>query len=206
MSKPEVRISVFSDYICPFCYIGSRRLMRLEDEFALKVDWCGLEIHPKTPATGMPVSELGYAPERWRGLMANLRRLAAAEQLELRERDFTTNSRQALLLAEAAKQAGRMVFYRLHEALFDGFFRRGLNIGERAVLCNLAADAGMPQDLTSAAWTEPVYQRRLDLNLQRAAQLGVTGVPTYVLGGRLLSGAVDETTLREMARSHLATG
>lgn len=136
--------------------------------------------------------------------MANLRRLATAEQLAPRERDFTTNSRQALLLAEAAKQARRVVFYRLHKALFDGFFRRGLNIGERTVLCNLAADAGMRDGLTNAAWTESEYRRRPDLNLQRAAQLGGSGVPTYVLDGRLLSGAVDETTLGQTAHTHLA--
>ena len=46
MAKPELRISVFSDYSCPFCYIGSRRLRRLGERYDLKVNWCGLEIHP----------------------------------------------------------------------------------------------------------------------------------------------------------------
>ena len=205
MSKPVLRVSVFSDYICPFCYIGSRRLLRLEDEYRLEVNWCVLEIHPETPAEGVPVSQLGYAPAQWQALMHNLQRLAQAEGLQLRERQFTTNSQQALLLAEAAKRAGRTTFYALHEALFDAFFRRGLNIGERAVLQALAQDAGLSPELTAAAWQDPAYRQRLALNARHAVELGLTGTPTYVFGRRLISGAVEEQFLRDAARELLAS-
>lgn len=205
MSKPLLRVSVFSDYICPFCYIGSRRLLRLEDEYRLEVNWCGLEIHPETPAAGMPVSQLGYGPSQWQALMHSLQRLAEAESLQLPERHFTTNSRQALLLAEAAKQAGRSAFYALHEALFDAFFGRGLNIGDRAVLQTLAQDAGLSPQLAAAAWRDPAYRQRLALNARHAAELDITATPTYVFGRRLLSGAVEEQSLRDAARELLAS-
>ena len=202
--NPVLRVSVFSDYICPFCYIGSRRLLRLRDEFDLEVDWCGLEIHPDTPAQGMPVQSLGYPPAQWDALMANLKGLAKAEGLEIATRVITTNSKRALLLAEAAKQAGAQVFYRLHEALFDAFFRQGLNIGDTAVLRDIAAASGVADTLVEAAWFAPCYADRLRSNLRRAAELGISGTPTYVFGERLLAGAVDESQLRQAARESLA--
>lgn len=52
MAKPTLLVSVFSDYICPFCYGGSHRLLRLRRRCELQVNWCGLEIHPETPPFG----------------------------------------------------------------------------------------------------------------------------------------------------------
>ena len=53
--KPVLLATVFSDYICPFCYIGDLRLDRLREHFDLKINWMLLEIHPETPAGGMPI-------------------------------------------------------------------------------------------------------------------------------------------------------
>ena len=55
---PEIQITVFSDYICPFCYVGHHRLMRLKDSYDLKINWCFIEIHPETSALGEAVTEL----------------------------------------------------------------------------------------------------------------------------------------------------
>ena len=112
--KPELRVTVFSDYICPFCYIGHVRLARLADEYDLKVNWCMVEIHPETPAQGRPVDELGYPPEQWNTMMSELGAMAQAESIVIRPHTVTTNSHQALLLAEAAKEQGSAVFYALH--------------------------------------------------------------------------------------------
>ena len=197
MDKPELKLSVFSDYICPFCYIGSRRLLRLNDTYDVKVNWCGLEIHPDTPAEGMPIERLGYAPDQWRAMMDNLQVMAEAEGLTLQAHDFTTNSRQALLLAEAAKQAGR--------DRFSAFFSDGLNIGDTEVLRNLAQECGLERDLVESAWQEPRYGQRLDINLRHAVELGVNGTPSYVFGTRVLVGAVAEAELRQAAAQLLAT-
>ena len=50
--KPELLVTVFTDYICPFCYVGDVRLERLRTDYDLKINWCFLEIHPETPSTG----------------------------------------------------------------------------------------------------------------------------------------------------------
>lgn len=199
-SKPELKISVFSDYICPFCYIGSRRLLRLRQDFDLKVNWCGLEIHPETPASGMPIEQLGYAPQRWSQMMQALTQMAQEEHIELGAHRFTTNSHSALLLSEAAKQAGQETFYALHERLFHAFFTEGRNIGDTEVLATLAAECGVPSATVAAAWQDPVYPERLTLNLRFARELGVSGTPAYVFGERVLVGALPYTDLLDAAR------
>ncbi len=199
-AKPELKISVFSDYICPFCYIGSRRLLRLRQDFDLKVNWCGLEIHPETPAAGMPIEDLGYAPQRWSQLMQTLAQMAQEEHIDLGAHRFTTNSRHALLLSEAAKQAGQEIFYALHERLFQAFFTEGRNIGDDTVLTTLAQECGVPSATVAAAWQDPAYAERLTLNLNFARELGIRGTPAYVFGENVLVGALPYTDLLVAAR------
>ena len=200
MAKPELPVAVFSDYICPFCYIGERRLARLAEHFDLNVDWRFLEIHPDTPPEGMPLSELGYRPDQWRQMMENLSRMAGEENIPLAAREFTTNSRKALLLAEAAKEEGAEVFRSLNEKLFAAFFAEGRNIGDDAVLRRLAEEAGVPPVVVDRAWSDPAFGERLRANQAEAFRLGIRGVPTFLVGKRILVGAVSAETLLSAAR------
>lgn len=199
-SPAEIPVTVFSDYICPFCYIGDRRLARLGEHYDVRVDRRFLEIHPQTPASGRPVSDLGYPPEQWRQMMANLARLARGENIRLADRKITTNSRRALLLAEAAKEEGDPVFRTLNEAIFNAFFCEGKNIGDTVVLRALAAKAGVRPATVDRAWRAPAYEERLRENRMVAARLAISGVPTFVIGTRRLVGAVSTTSLLEAAR------
>jgi predicted DsbA family dithiol-disulfide isomerase len=190
MSKPELKVTVFSDYICPFCYVGDARLRRLRASFELKANWCLLEIHPETSPQGEPVSSLNYPAEAWKRMMATLRQMAEEENLPLREHNFTTNSRSALQLAEAAKTFGPAVFYRLHARLFEAFFCAGLNIGDRDCLRGLALDAGMTEAQITSAWQDEAVSKRLQHYLKMAQQLRVQATPTFFIGQRRLDGVV----------------
>jgi len=199
--KPELRVTAFSDYICPFCYIGSVRLAKLRDEYDLKVNWCLLEIHPDSPSQGGPIDELGYSPKQWEDMMGELGMMAREESIIIRPLAYTTNSRQALLLAEATKEEGADTFYALHRRLFEAYFGEGRNIGEAQVLQTLAAEAGVSPQTVDRAWSEPRYAKRLQHNLRAAQELRVTGVPTYFfIGDRKLTGAVPTEDLRSLAR------
>ena len=193
-----IPVTVFSDYICPFCYVGSRRILQLTDEFDLDILWANIEIHPDNPAEGKPVEELGYPPEQWQQMMAALTRMAEAEGLPIVERTFTTNSRRALLLAEAAKEAGATTFACIHERLFQAYFGERRNIGDPEVLTSIAGECGMSQALVERAWTEPEYSDRLRQYHEAAVRVGVTGTPTYVINNeRALVGAVETEDLRQ---------
>ena len=199
--KPELRITVFSDYICPFCYIGDARLERLRAEYDVRVNWCFLEIHPATPEEGMSVSGLGYDEARWRQMMEALARMAEEEGLAFAEHDFTTNSHRALLLAEAAKEEGQKIFYSLHRKLFEAFFCERLNIGDTGVLTRLAHAAGVSASVVERAWVDQHLEARLQQNLAAARELAVRATPTFFLGQQRLDGAVSLDRLQHAARA-----
>ncbi|TNF36100.1 MAG: DsbA family protein [Gammaproteobacteria bacterium] len=208
-NKPELKISVISDYICPFCFIGHRRLNRLRQDYNLKINWCFVEIHPETPPQGQSVSMLNYSKEYWTALMHNLQRLAREENIQLAEHTITTNSRQALLLAEASKALGPDVFYPLHERLFEAFFVEAQNIGDEQVLRGIAADCGIPDSIMEKAWNDPFTHGPADSvpaallpYLQYAGAIQARNVPTFVFGKEMLSGVVDVELLRQTA-SHM---
>ena len=171
----------------------------------MRVNWAFMEIHPDNPTAGRPVEELGYPPEQWRHMMANLKQMAIEEGLLIAERTFTTNSHKALLLAEAAKEVSNKVFYRLHDRLFEAYLGEGQNIGDENVLRMLARQANVPEDTVTHAWQEQHYEKRLQSNLAMAGQLGITGTPAFVFDKRALMGAVPTTVLRDAAAYAIRT-
>ena len=202
---PEIQVTVFSDYICPFCYVGHHRLMRLRDSYNLKINWCFLEIHPENSAEGEPVTDLDYSSDFWDELMKNLKLVAEEENIPLAEHTFTTNSRDASLLSEASKQLGRETFYALHEKLFTAFFVEKRNIGDRDILREIAKECGISDSVIDAAWTEIKYQQRLLENLSHARQYKIKSVPSFIFGERILAGVVDESIMRDAAADLIKT-
>ena len=159
-----------------------------------------LEIHPETPAEGRPVSDLGYPPEQWARMVENLDRMGKAEGIVFSDRSFTTNSHKSLLLAEAAKEEGQEIFETLNEGLFRAYFTEGRNIGDPQVLREVAQSAGVPTGRIEQAWSDSAYEERLALDREAAAQLGITGIPAFIVDGRwIIEGAVPVEMLREVA-------
>lgn len=200
MATDPVPVTVFSDYICPFCYVGDRRLTRLAEQVDLAITWRGVEIHPETPPDGMSLDQLGYPPDLWDRMMMHLGNLAAEEGIRLAERRFTTNSHKALLLSEGARDLGPEAFRAVHEGLFHAFFTRGLNIGLVDVLRDVAREAGMDDTAFERALIEPTYEERLKENVAEARRFGVSGVPSFVFGETVVTGAVSHAMLLDAAR------
>ena len=198
--KPELLATVFTDYICPFCYAGDVRLDRLREDYDLKVNWCFLEIHPETPPEGMDSAALGYSDRRWQQMMENLSRLAAEEGISFRPQTFTTNSRKALLLAEAAKEDGADVFYALHRRLFEAYFGEGQNIALQAVLEQLARETGVSDAVLSRAWSDEKYPQRLEQYMAVARELDVRATPTIFFGEQhRIDGALPLEVFKKLA-------
>jgi predicted DsbA family dithiol-disulfide isomerase len=203
MSADPLPVTVFTDIICPFCYVGHRRLARVREQVPLAVTWRFLEIHPETPPDGMPVEMLGYPPDLWSRMVMHLGNLAAEEGIALTERHITTNSHKALLVAEAAKALGEARFEEVVERLFFAFFTEGRNIGRTEVLAKVAREAGLPEEVFERALIEPAFEELLRENRVEASRHRVRGVPAFVFGAdpaRLVSGAVPLSHLVLAAR------
>lgn len=203
MGLPELKVIVFSDYICPFCYVGHHRLMRLKDTYDLKINWCFLEIHPENSADGEPVTDLDYPSEYWNELMESLKRVAKEENIPLAEHTFTTNSKDALLLAESCKQLGHDTFYKLHEKLFTAFFVDGHNIGDRNILRKIARDCGIQDEVIESSWQDKETQQHIIQNFSTARKYDIKSVPSFVFGERVLTGVVSEHVMRDAAAEFL---
>ncbi|MGH8671527.1 MAG: DsbA family oxidoreductase [Burkholderiales bacterium] len=197
--KPLLPITVFMDYVCPFCYIGERRLARLSESHDLRINWCLLELHPETPLQGRPTAQLGYLGEQMRILLADLDRLNKEEGIAVRDADITPNSHRALLLAEAAKEGSRETFEKLHHALFAAHFVEGRNLGDTEVLRSIALNAGLRDETIERAWKEERYRYKLKQNKANAALLNIPGTPTFLIGQWMISGAVSGDELLEVA-------
>ncbi len=203
MTLPELKITVYSDYICPFCYVGHHRLLRLRDSYDLKINWCFLEIHPEIPAEGEPIDSLNYPSEQWQKMLDNLVRIAAEENIPLSTLSFITNSKDALVLSEATKQCGREIFYNLHEKLFSAYFADGKNIGDKSVLKEIAMSCGVDETTIESSWTDSKHSQRLLENFNSARRHDIQSVPSFVFGERVLTGVVTESTFRDAAEQLL---
>lgn len=197
--REQIPIEVYFDYICPFCYVGNARLLHIARRYSVAIHYHFVEIHPDNPPQGRPLSELGYPPEQWRRMMVNLNAMVSQEGLPMAERTFTTNSRKALLLAQATLEECPAVFPALHSALFHAYFAEGRNIGEETQLRELAQRHGI-EDLLEPAWHGARPQQHLLEHAKAAQRIGLTGVPTMVIAGQIFSGAVPSEALEDALR------
>lgn len=194
LTEQRIPVEFYFDYICPFCYVGSERLDRVVRRYPVAVQYRFVEIHPDTPAAGRPLTELGYDPERWRQMTSALEAMLAEDGLPFAERRFTTNSRSALLLAQTVLDRRPEAFHDLHRDLLRSYFVEQRNIGELSVLRDLATRHGVA-DLAAIAWDRPQALDRLLGHVEAAQRIGLTGVPTLVVGERAFPGAVSVDTL-----------
>jgi len=127
-----VTLDVYSDYTCPWCYVGWARLEkaleRIGDEVAVEVTWRPFEIHPEVPEEGMPVEELGYPEEQWAAMQEALATNAAEEGLEVGNRPKVSNTHRALAAGAYVQAEEPERFPAFHEALFVGYFAEGRDL------------------------------------------------------------------------------
>lgn len=206
MMNDPIRLEVFSDYTCPWCYVGWARLeaalARLPDDLSVEVEWRPFEIHPEVPPEGMPVEDLPYPPDVWARMQDALKQAAASEGLEVGARPKVANTRRALMAGAWAQDAHPGIFPRFHERLFTAYFAEGRDLGEAAVLDELAADVGLDVEEMRTALDDGPWSAALELASADARAMGITGTPTFVLDRRFgLSGAQPAETLLEAIRS-----
>jgi predicted DsbA family dithiol-disulfide isomerase len=214
-----VEIEIYSDVVCPWCYLGKSRLEAALLSFDREVNlrWRAFQLDPNAPHDAQPLlSWLGAkfgGEQRAREMMAHITVTAEAEGLWLDfDRALIVNSFDAHRLLWFADQAETVLFGAdadtqpaLAEALYRAHFTDGLDIGSHDVLVDLAGDAGLDQHrvreyLTS---TEGIADVRAEIT--RAQDLGITSVPTYIFAGKYaVTGAQSikafGSVLQEVAR------
>lgn len=206
----DMKVQVFSDVACPWCYIGKRRFERalaaFEQRERIEVEWRSYQLDPTVPEHD-PRSEARYLAEtkgmpeeQVRQMLAHVIEQAAGEGLDY---DFdaavVANSWKAHRLIQRAKAVSAEVTDAVEERLFSAHFERGQNIGEETQLTEIGASAGLTEQQVHEALTEPRWDERVRQDINDARGLGVTGVPFFVLDGKYGISGAQPTELFEQA-------
>ena len=197
--KPKV--TVYSDYICPFCFIGKDRVERLEKEFDVDVEWKGFEIHPETPEKGSTIEEMGFNKDYIKMAQTNVTRLAAESGLEIKSLNKLSNSRLALEISEYAKDKGK--FKEFYEAIFRAYWVDGEDIGDRKFLLKTAESSGMDIEEIKKYIDSGKGQERLEEVLLETKKLGITGVPTFIIGDKMIVGAQPYEVIKKAVEEEI---
>ncbi len=193
-----LQVDVVSDVMCPWCYVGKRRLEQAIAACPVPVDirWRPFQLDPTLPPQGKDrrayLAEKFGSDDRAAKLYENIRTAGAAEGLAFRfERiSLSPNTFDAHRLIRWAGGAGAETQNRVVEALFAAYFLNGEHIGDRGVLRRIAESAGMDGSLVAELLETEADRDAVRREIDLAGQMGVTGVPTFVVANRYsLAGA-----------------
>lgn len=195
----KVIIEVWSDYVCPFCYLELPVLKEVAQDPEVQVRWRAFELRPEPAPLLDPKRE--YLESTWEG---SVYPLAERLGIKLQLPPIQPRSRRALEAAEFARHKGK--FDPMHEALFKAFFEKGRNISETAVLLDLAGGVGLnPIDLLGSLEAKE-YTPMILGDHKLAARLGIHAVPAMafhyvndpVESGVLLTGTRTVSEIEEV--------
>jgi predicted DsbA family dithiol-disulfide isomerase len=211
-----VQIEIFSDVVCPWCYIGKRRLdavLATEVGQGIQVTWRPHQLYPQLPESGVPRETFMKARFGQEADPAVIyRRIVDEAETVGLELDFgririAPNTLRAHRLLSWAEPSGRQ--HALAEVLFRYYFCDGRDVGDSAELALAAGEAGLDPIAAAAmlAGNDELDKVRAELALGEA--VGVTGVPFFVLAGKFaIPGAQPQEVMTQFiarARERLAT-
>ncbi|MBU7580337.1 MAG: DsbA family oxidoreductase [Porphyrobacter sp.] len=208
MSVPQtLTIDIWSDVMCPWCLIGygqlTRALQELDGEIAAEIRWRPFELNPQMPAEGEEqeahlARKYGRPAEEGARLRGQMKAIAESAGVSLSWDGDSPDGKEAppammwntrdchKLLAFALEQAGPEVQTALKLALFRAHFNQRRNLGDRAVLLDIAAASGLHRAAAKAALDDPELEARVLAEEAQAWDMNISGVPAMVVEGRFL--------------------
>ena len=208
-----MRLEIFSDVVCPWCYIGKQRfdravanLTRAGVDLKLEIIYRPFQLDPSAPQdTPTPVRE-AYAKkfggtDRADEILAHVTKLAAIDGINFRmEIAVRANTSRAHRLI-ALSQTKDLDHTKLKESLMIAYFCDGKDISNIQTLSEIAIDFGMDGEEVTQMLQSNAGVNELEENLQRANELGITAVPTYVFDEQWsVPGAQDSETFERILR------
>lgn len=199
-------IHVVSDVVCPWCYIGKRRLERAIAEFEDEVVtvWHPYQLNPDMPAEGMDRVEYRKMKfgslERSAELDARIAATAAEEGLPIHFERITRspNTLNAHRLVWLAGQYGMQ--NEMVDRLFSAYFVEGRDLGDMDELADLAAMAGLDREPVRELLDGDTVVDEIRAEAGEARDAGIEGVPTFIIGRRAISGAYPSDALLALMR------
>ena len=206
MSRQQpVRIDVVSDVVCPWCFIGKRRLekaLALKPDIPVEVHWRPYFLNDWIPREG--ISREDYltkkfgSPERYKGIAQRVSAAAAEEGLtyaidKISRQPNTLDAHRLIRWAEGLGKSAEM-----KQKLMDLYFTEGADLTNHAVLVQAAADVGLETEDVRAALESDQDVEQVEQEALSAKEAGIEGVPCFIFGGKLaVSGAQSPEYIAE---------
>jgi predicted DsbA family dithiol-disulfide isomerase len=210
MPQP-VKISVISDVVCPWCYLGKRRLERAIAETGIEaeVTWLPYELNPDMPPGGMPRADYRarkFGADRSAELDAQMRQRGEDEGVTFAfdKMTRTPNTRRAHALIARAGEIG--LGNEMAEELFRAYFEDGADVGDTATLLSAATSVGMDEETARAAIDDAEIQQAVAALEARAAQMGVSGVPFFIIEEKFAVSGAQPTEDWKQVLNKIAKG
>lgn len=204
-------IEVFSDVVCPWCYVGERRLaaaLAARPEMEVTLHWRPFQLRPEMAAEGMPweqmINEKFGGLQRARPMFDQLRHIGAQCDIDFRWDRVarSPNTLDAHRLILRAREEGRE--WEMADALFAAYFSEGRDLNDRAQLVAIAAAAGMDGASTSAFLGSEMGREAVMQSQQEAYASGIHSVPSYMIDRRYLIQGAQESRLFVRALDQIA--
>ncbi len=190
---PSLNIVIFSDYICPFCFLAHEIVKRIKKKYDLNVLWRPFELHPLRSM--MPNINTPYIKMVW----ANVQRIAKKNKIEIKLPKYLPVSRKALETAEFAREYNK--FDECHNLIFHAYFLEGKNIEDQTVLLKIIDDLGLSTDELKQKWKEEIYYPIIRASIRELHSVGITAVPAFFIGNetqRILVGVHPQEQLENV--------
>ncbi len=202
MATENFVVEVWSDVMCPFCYIGKKRfenaLTDFENKEEVEVVWKSFDLYPDLNTNknqGIKqflIENKGISEDQATQMMAGAGNLAKEAGLHFDwEKVIVANTKKSHQLLHLAEKSGNQ--NRLKERLFKAYFEEGKNVDDISTLISLGVEVGLKQEDIVKALESERFLPAVNYDIQEAKQLGVSGVPFFVFNRKYaVSGAQSE--------------
>ncbi len=204
MADADDRLTIYSDYVCPFCYLGRKSLERYEENRGedATLDWHPFDLRSgKRNPDGTIDHEAddGKDESYYEQAKENVRRLQERYDAEMAQEIATeVDSLPAQVASFHVKAEYPERWRAFDEAIFDALWQDGRDIGDPDVLAELAEDKGLDGSEIRTAIEDDQLRERVHEKFAEAQQRGITGVPTFVYDGYAARGAVPPEQLKRL--------
>ncbi len=194
-----MKIEIWSDVVCPFCYIGKRKLEKALAKFpqkeAIEIEWKSFQLNPDQK-TNPEISTLeslakskGWSLDQAREISAQVSQMAELEGLTFDfEKAVVANTKNAHRLIHLAKTSGKGGT--MKERLLKAYFSEGLNIDDSDTLISIGNEIGLDKESIKKLLKSNQYEDAVDQDIYESRLIGVKGVPFFVLDRKFgISGA-----------------
>jgi len=180
-----LEVTVWSDYLCPWCYLGQARADRLESTHGAALTWMPYELHPDVPDGGRSIRAVYGRGDRATADRAldRFRALAEEEALAFTPPERVLPTRPAHLAALAVRRGSPAAFDAYHRALFDAVWVHDLDIESVDVLAEIAEDVGANPEPVRLAHSDSDLAAQMDSSRTAARNEGITGTPGFLFNG-----------------------